>query len=116
MPEGAADNMARYIATAVGNKSTARVTIVDSNGNNLFSSSDIDGESTGTLSADKAEFIRNEFRNIVITNITKLFTATGYTSVTVSPNLEEQAVFQEQIQMMMILHIIYLQVTVLTHL
>lgn len=88
MPEGAADNMARYIATAVGNKSTARVTIVDSNGNNLFSSSDIDGESTGTLSADKAEFIRNEFRNIVITNITKLFTATGYTSVTVSPNLD----------------------------
>lgn len=88
MPEGAADNMARYIATAVGNKSTARVTIVDSNGNSLFMSDEIDEESTGSISSDKAETIRNEFRNIVITNITKLFTATGYTSVTVSPNLD----------------------------
>lgn len=88
MPEGAAENMARYIATAVGNKSTARVTIVDSNGNSLFASNEIEGESSGTLSADKAESIRNQFRSIVITNITKLFTATGYTSVTVSPNLD----------------------------
>ena len=88
MPEGAADNMARYIATAVGNKSTARVTIVDSSGNSLFISDEIDGEPAGSISSNKAETIRNEFRNIVITNITKLFTATGYSSVTVSPNID----------------------------
>lgn len=88
MPEGAANSMARYIATAVGNKTTARVTIVDSSGNSLFMSDEIDGEESGTISADKAETIRNEFRNIVITNITKLFTATGYSSVTVSPNID----------------------------
>lgn len=86
IPEGAAENMAKYIATAVGNETTSKVTIVDSQGNNLF----INTETSDSISvsATQMENIRNLFRDEVISNVTKMFTATDYSSVTVSPSLD----------------------------
>lgn len=86
IPEGAADNMAKYIATAVGNDTTSRVTIVDSQGNRLFANTET--SDSISMSATEMENIRKLFRDEVISNVTKMFTATDYSSVTVSPTLD----------------------------
>ncbi len=86
IPDGAAENMAKYIATAVGNDTTSRITIVDSQGNRLFANTET--SDSISMSATQMENIRNLFRDEVITNVTKMFTATDFSSVTVSPTLD----------------------------
>lgn len=85
IPDGAAETMAKYIATAVGNDSTSRITIVDSQGNTLFANTEV--SDSISMSATEMENIRNLFRDEVITNVTKMFTATDFSNVTVSPAL-----------------------------
>ena len=86
MPEGAAENMAKYIATAVGNDSTSRVTIVDSNGNSLFVNEEV--SDSVSMTATQMENIRKLYRDEVVTNVSKVFVATGYQNVTVAPVLD----------------------------
>lgn len=88
MPEGAADAMARFIATAVGNETTNSITIIDSTGNTLFQGSQnyTDGSS---ISVSQQQSIRDRFYNEVVSNVSKILSATGlYTNIAVSPNLD----------------------------
>lgn len=85
IPGGAAETMAKYIATAVGNDTTARITIVDSRGNSLFVNKEVsDGLS---ITATERENIKALFDEEIITNISKVFMATGYSRVEVAPSL-----------------------------
>lgn len=86
IPDGAADNMAKYIATAVGNDTTSRITIVDSQGNRLFANNEV--SDSLSMSVSEMENIKKLFRDEVISNVTNVFTATGYSSVTVAPTLD----------------------------
>lgn len=86
IPDGAADSMAKYIATAVGNETTSRVMIIDSKGNRLFANTET--SASISMSATEMENIRNLFRDEVVTNVTNIFTATGYNEVTVAPSLD----------------------------
>lgn len=86
IPDGAADSMAKYIATSVGNRTTSKVTIVDSQGKTLYANSD--ETDSVSMSSSQMENIRNLFDEQVITNVTKIFNATGYSSVNVAPALD----------------------------
>ncbi len=89
MPDGAAEAMARFCATAVGNDTTSRIEILDSAGNPLFS-----GDSTGELSsasvnATEKQKIRQLYYDEVVKNVTNLLMTTNlYSTVTVSPSLD----------------------------
>ena len=88
MPDGAAEGIARFIATAVGNPTTNSITIIDNAGRTLFqgSSNYTDGDS---LSINVQDAIRNRFYNEVVSNATKALTATGiFSNVNVSPTLD----------------------------
>lgn len=88
VPSGAAESMARYCATAVGNNSTARVTIIDSDGNTLFQGNDT-SELSSNMTASEQEKIRQLYYDEMINNVTKLLTTTNlYSTVTVAPSLE----------------------------
>lgn len=89
IPDGAADAMARYCATAVGSDSTARVTIIDSDGNTLFQGDDSAALSGANVNATEKEKIRQLYIDEVITNVTKLLTTTNlYSTVSVAPSLD----------------------------
>lgn len=87
LPDGAAESMAQYIATAVGNDTTSRITIIDSEGKSLFVNN-YDTDDTA-LSSSAIENIRNIYKNEIITNVTKMFAKVQlYNSVSVSPSLD----------------------------
>ena len=80
--------MAKYCATAVGNDSTARITIIDSDGNTLFSG-DNTTELSDTVNASEREKIQQLYNDQMVTNVTKLLTTTNlYSTVSVSPSLD----------------------------
>lgn len=88
MPEGAADSLARFVATAVGNPTTNSITIIDNAGRTLFQGSQ-NYEDDGSVSVSKNDEIRNRFQNEVINNVSKALMATGrYATVTVAPTLD----------------------------
>ena len=88
MPDGAAEGLAKFVATAVGNPTTNSITIIDNAGRTLFQGSK-SYEDDGTISASKNEEIRNRFQNEVINNVSKALMATGrYSTVTVAPTLD----------------------------
>lgn len=89
IPDGAAEAMARYCATAVGNDSTARVTIIDSDGNTLFQGNDSSALSSSNVNATEKEKIRQLYNDEVISNVTRLLTTTNlYSTVSVAPSLD----------------------------
>lgn len=89
VPDGAAEAMARYCATAVGSDSTARVTIIDSNGNTLFQGNDSAALSGSNVNASEKEKIRQLYNDEVISNVTKLLNTTNlYSTVSVAPSLD----------------------------
>lgn len=81
-----AENIAQWVATAVGNDSTSNVTIIDTAGNMLFRGTDYDGDDySGESKAD----MRQAAMDIVSSNIKKLFEAAElYQTVEVSPYLD----------------------------
>ncbi len=88
MPDGAAEGIAQFIATAVGNPTTNSITIIDNAGRTLYqgSSNYTDGD---TLSVSVQESIINRFYSEVVGNATKALTATGiFSNVSVSPYLD----------------------------
>lgn len=88
MPEGAAEGMARFIATAVGNDTTNSITIIDTAGNTLFQGSDNYTDSN-SLSISKMDGIRDRFYNEVVSNVSKVLSNTGlYTNLAVAPSLD----------------------------
>ena len=88
MPEGAAEGLARFVATAVGNPTTNSITIIDNAGRTLFQGSR-NYEDDGSISASKNDEIRDRFQSEVINNVSKALMATGrYSTVTVSPSLD----------------------------
>ncbi len=89
IPDGAAEGMARYCATAVGNDSTARITILDSAGNVLFEGNDTAAMSDSGVTASEREKIRQLYYDEVIGNVTNLLNTTQlYSTTSVAPNLD----------------------------
>ncbi|MCR4892460.1 MAG: flagellar M-ring protein FliF [Lachnospiraceae bacterium] len=85
MTDDVAASLARFVATAIGNDSTANVVIMDTEGNMLFSGED-DGSGTGNASnrlSYKTKYdnlVKNEIRNALVG-------AKIYDNVQVVPNL-----------------------------
>lgn len=81
-----AENIAQWVATAVGNGSTSEITIIDSSGNMLFRGTEYDSDDYS--GGSKGE-IRQAAMDIVTSNIKKLFDAAElYQTVEVSPYLD----------------------------
>lgn len=80
-----AENMAQWIATSLGNDTTASITIIDTEGNMLFRGTDYTGDNyTGGNKLD----MQQAAMDLVTANVKKLFKeAELYQSVEVSPYL-----------------------------
>lgn len=89
MPEGAAEAMAKFCATAVGNDTTSRITILDSTGKKLFSGNSADELSNSSITATEKDKIRQLYYDEMVKNVTNLLMTTNlYSTVTVSPSLD----------------------------
>lgn len=84
MPNDAAISIAATISTALGNDGTDKVTIVDTEGNLLFSNDE--DYSAGGLASAQME-AKAEAESIMRNNVQRVLLGT-YTDVQVSPNLE----------------------------
>ena len=81
----AAKGLAKYIATAVGNKTPESILIIDSNGNVLFS-----GEEPSSVSGNASSqlAVKNEAENLVKSEVKDVLLGTNvYDNVEVAPNL-----------------------------
>ncbi len=88
VPEGAAAGMANYIKTAVGNDTTNSITIIDSQGNTLFSGS-TNYAGDDVVSLDYRTGIEERFNNRVTNNVYAVLMKTGlYSDIAVSPALD----------------------------
>jgi len=85
MPDEAPASMARVVATALGNDSTKNITIIDTNGNLLFSGEDdysISGSATSQLS------VKQQAENLVKNEVKKVLLGTNeFDNVEVGTNL-----------------------------
>lgn len=80
-----AENIAQWVATAVGNDSTSEITIIDTQGNMLFRGTSVDGDN---YSGESKSEMRQAAMDIVSSNVKKLFDAAElYQTVEVSPYL-----------------------------
>lgn len=87
MPEGAAESLAKYISTAVGNKTTGSITIIDSTGKTLFEGQET-SDGTGTLNSVVKNQIYDRFYSETVQKVSKaLATTQMFNSITVAPNL-----------------------------
>ncbi len=81
-----AENVAQWIATSLGNDTTASVTIIDTQGNMLFRGTDY---TEGDFSGGSQSEIKQAAMDLVSTNVKKLFEAAElYQSIEVSPYLD----------------------------
>ena len=87
MPAGAAESLAKYISTAVGNDTTGNITIIDSNGNTLFEGQET-SDGSGVLNSVVKNQIYDRFYNETVQKISKaLATTQMFNTITVAPNL-----------------------------
>lgn len=99
MPEGAAEGIARFIATSVGNKTTNGVTIIDNTGRTLFQGSDDDTYDGTGVSLSQREAITDRFNSEVVNNVYKVLSTVGlYSTISVSPSLDINFDINEQIR------------------
>ncbi|MCR4656225.1 MAG: flagellar M-ring protein FliF [Lachnospiraceae bacterium] len=85
--KGVAENFAKNIATALGNKTTENVTIIDSNGNLLFSGADA-ANPDDSLQATTQIQLKNEAERLVKQEVTQVLLGTNlYQDVKVATNL-----------------------------
>lgn len=83
-----AENIAQWIATSLGNDTTASITIIDTEGNMLFRGTDYYSVD-GSMSTNSQAEMRNAAMELVATNVKKLFKeAELYQSVEVSSYLD----------------------------
>ena len=88
IPAGVADNFAKNIATALGNKSTENITIVDTNGNLLFSGSEEAESGSTVVNATNQIAIKQEAEKQVKQEVSQVLLGTNmFEDVKVSPNL-----------------------------
>lgn len=88
MPQGAADSMAKYLSTAVGNSNTSNITIIDSNGNTLFEGQEL-SNGTGSMTTTVRNMIYDKFYDETVQKVSKaLATTQMFNTITVSPNLD----------------------------
>lgn len=88
LPDGVAENFARNIATALGNKTTENITIIDTNGNLLFSGAEAAESNSGSLNASNQIALKSEAEKAVKQEVTQVLLGSNlYEDVKVSPNL-----------------------------
>ena len=84
---GVAENFAKNIATALGNKTTENITIIDSNGNLLFSGLDEAASGSGTINTSNQIALKAEAERIVKQEVTQVLLGSVFEDVKVAPNL-----------------------------
>lgn len=85
---GVAESFAKNIATALGNKTTANVTIIDSNGNLLFSGSDAAVANSSVVNTSNQLQLKAEAERLVKQEVTSVLLGTNlYEDVKVATNL-----------------------------
>ena len=88
LPTGVAENFARNIATALGNKTTENVTIIDTNGNLLFSGAEAAEESSSVVNTSNQIALKREAEKAVKQEVISVLLGSNlYEDVKVSPNL-----------------------------
>lgn len=88
LPAGVAENFARNIATALGNKTTDNITIIDTNGNLLFSGAEASEEGNTVVNASNQIALKKEAEKFVKQEVIQVLLGTNlYEDVKVSPNL-----------------------------
>ncbi len=85
---GVAENFAKNIATALGNKTTENITIIDSNGNLLFSGADEADGGSGVVNTSNQIALKAEAERLVKQEVTQVLLGSNlYEDVKVAPNL-----------------------------
>ena len=85
---GVAENFAKNIATALGNKTTSNITIIDSNGNLLFSGADAAASEGGVINTSNQLQLKAEAERLVKQEVTSVLLGTNlYEDVKVASNL-----------------------------
>ena len=88
LAEGVAENFAKNIATALGNKSTENITIIDTDGNLLFSGAEAAEAGNRTINATDQIALKSEAERRVKSEVTQVLLGSNlYEDVKVSPNL-----------------------------
>ena len=88
LPEGVAENFARNIATALGNKTTDNISIIDSAGNLLFSGMEEAENNSGTVNTSNQIALKTQAENAVKQEVIQVLLGSNlYEDVKVSPNL-----------------------------
>lgn len=88
LSDGVAENFARNIATALGNKTTENVTIIDTNGNLLFSGAETAESAGGVLNTSNQIMLKSEAEKVVKQEVIQVLLGSNlYEDVKVSPNL-----------------------------
>ena len=85
---GVAENFAKNIATAVGNKTTANITIIDSNGNLLYSGAEEEESASNVVNTSNQIALKAEAERRVKQEVTAVLLGSNlYEDVKVAPNL-----------------------------
>ena len=88
LPEGAAENFARNIATALGNKTTDNISIIDTQGNLLFSGSEAAEANSGTVNTSNQIALKSQAEKALKQEVVQVLLGSNlYEDVKVSPNL-----------------------------
>ena len=88
LPEGVAENFARNIATALGNKTTENISIIDTAGNLLFSGQEAAEAGSGTLNTSNQIALKSQAENALRQEVIQVLLGSNlYEDVKVSPNL-----------------------------
>jgi len=88
LPTGTADNFAKNIATALGSKTPANVTIIDSNGNLLYSGADAAASTSNIVNTSNQLALKAEAERMVKQEVTSVLLGTNlYEDVKVASNL-----------------------------
>lgn len=85
---GVAENFAKNIATALGNKTTSNITIIDSNGNLLFSGAEAEESASNVVNTTNQIALKAEAERRLKQEVTAVLLGTNlYEDVKVAPNL-----------------------------
>lgn len=85
---GVAENFAKNIATALGNKTTSNITIIDSHGKLLFSGADEANSQSGVVNTSNQLQLKSEAERLVKQEVTSVLLGTNlYEDVKVASNL-----------------------------
>lgn len=85
---GVADNFAKNIATALGNKTTENITIIDAQGNLLFSGAEATAAGSNVVNTSNQIALKSEAERLVKQEVTQVLLGSNlYEDVKVAPNL-----------------------------